>query len=102
MLADAKEDREFPVSELELEGRVKLSPNWTARADARYDFTADRAATAGLRVEWRNECVRVDLSLSRQFTSSTSVRPTTDVGLSVELLGFGGASSPGPARACRG
>lgn len=102
MVADPEQDRDVPVSELELEGRYKINPSWTARANARYDFTADRAAVAGLRMEWRNECLRVDLSLSRQFTSSTSVRPTTDVGLSVELLGFGGASRPGPARACRG
>lgn len=102
MLADASEDRDVPVSELALEGRVQINESWAARANARYDFTADRAATAGLRMEWRNECLKVDLSLSRQFTSSTSVRPVTDVGLTVELLGFGGASRPGPARACRG
>lgn len=101
-LADATEDRDVPISELEVEGRIQLNPSWAARANARYDFTADRAATAGLRMEWRNECLKVDLSLSRQFTSSTSVRAVTDVGLTVELLGFGGASRPGPARACRG
>lgn len=102
VVADPSEDRTVAVSELELEGRYQLNPSWAARANARYDFTADRAATAGLKMEWRNECLKVDLSLSRQFTSSTSVRPTTDVGLTVELLGFGGASRPGPARGCRG
>lgn len=99
--ADPAEARDAPVSELDLAGRFQINDAWSANADLRYDFTADRAATAGLRMEWRNECLRVDLSLSRQFTSSTSVRPTTDLGLSVELLGFGGSSRPGPARGCR-
>lgn len=101
-LADAAEDRDDPVSELVLDGHYDLSAAWTAHFETRYDFTADRAAEAGLSLVWRNECLKVDLSLSRRFTSSTSVQPTTDVGLSVELLGFGGASRAGPARACRG
>ena len=45
---------------------------------------------AGL--QWRNECATIDLSLSRRFTSSTSVRPSTDFDLSVELGGFGGSA----------
>ena len=52
-------------------------------------------------VEFRNECLRMDLSLSRRFTTSTSVSPTTDIGFSVDLLGFGGSAKAGPARACR-
>jgi LPS-assembly protein len=102
MLADADEGRDTPVSELLLDGRVDLSPAWSARLTTSYDFEADRAVSAGLRMGWRNECLKVDLSLSRRFTSSTTVQPTTDVGLSVELLGFGGSTRPGPARACRG
>jgi LPS-assembly protein len=43
-------------------------------------------------VRYTNECVSVDLSLSRRFTSSTNVRPDTGIGLSVELAGFGGTS----------
>ena len=67
----------------------------------RYDFEADRATRAGVGLEFRNECLLVDLSLSRRFTTSTSVKPTTDFGLSVDLLGFGGSAKPGPARRCR-
>ncbi len=53
-------------------------------------------------VEFRNECVAVDLSLSRRFTSSTSVTPTTDFALSVELIGFGSGQKAGPSGQCRG
>lgn len=70
--------------------------------NTRYDFAADRAASAGLNLAFRNECLKLDLAVSRRFTSSTSVRPTTDFGLSVDLLGFGGKAKRGPAAACRG
>ncbi len=99
--ADAAENRLTPISELTLATSYQLTDNWTGRIASRYDFEAERAAKAGLGLTFRNECLLVDLSLSRRFTSSTSVKPTTDFGLSVELLGFGGSSAPGPARQCR-
>lgn len=102
MREDTAEGRAAPVNELLVDGRYDLTEAWSTRVTARYDFEARRAASAGLGLAWRNECMRVDLSLSRRFTSSTSVTPRTDWGLSVELLGFGGSSAPGPARACRG
>jgi LPS-assembly protein len=99
--ADLDENRPLPTSELSLEGNVKLAPAWTAHAASRYDFEAEQMAKAGLGLTFRNECLMVDLSLSRRFTSSTSVTPTTDFGLSVELLGFGSGADPGPSRQCR-
>lgn len=100
-VADLAENRPDPTSELSLYSTYKITPNWTAQFANRYDFQAERAAKAGIGLTYRNECLLVDLSLSRRFTSSTSVQPTTDFGLSVELLGFGGGSAPGPARQCR-
>ncbi len=99
--ADVTEARPDRVAELVFDGRYDLTPAWTGRVTTRYDVLDDRAASAGLSMAYRNECLKVDLSLSRRFTSSTTVRESTDVGLSVELLGFGGATRPGPARACR-
>jgi LPS-assembly protein len=101
MQANPFESRSENIEELLVDARFELGGNWTGQFSTRYDFAAERAASAGLKLAWRNECMSVDLSLSRRFTSSTSVQPTTDVGLSVQLLGFGGAASPGPARACR-
>lgn len=102
VIADEEEGRSDPISEIMLDASVQLSPAWTANAVARYDFIADEAEEAGLTVAWSNECLKVDLYLSRRFLSSTNLDPTTDFGVSVELLGFGGTSGPGPARACRG
>lgn len=99
-VADVTENRPDPTSELAFDAYYKLSEGWTGKASGRYDFEASRATKAGLGLEFKNECVVVDLSLSRRFTSSTSVQPTTDFGLSVELAGFGGGTKAGPARRC--
>jgi len=101
MIADATENRPIDTSEIYLDTRFGLTPNWTAKTTARYDLVAARASDAGLGLEFRNECLTVDLSLSRRFTSSTSVEPTTDFGLAVSLLGFGSGTAAGPARTCR-
>ncbi len=101
MVADPVENRTIETSELYLDGRYALTDNWTSKLAGRYDFVANRATSAGLGLEFRNECMKVDLSLSRRFTSSTSVKPTTDFGFEVALLGFGGSDSAGPARVCR-
>lgn len=100
-VADAVQNRAVPISELTLASSYQITDGWTARLANRYDLQANRAAKAAVGLTFRNECLLVDLSLSRRFTSSTSVTPTTDFGLSVELLGFGGGSDPGPARQCR-
>jgi LPS-assembly protein len=99
-VADASENRLKPTSELTFDAYYKISDGWTSKASGRYDFEADRATRAGIGFEYKNECILVDLSLSRRFTSSTSVEPTTDFGLSVELIGFGSGAKPGPARRC--
>jgi LPS-assembly protein len=89
IVADAAEGRTVPTHELSFDTDYRFAPRWTARAGMRYDIQADRAASARLGLAFRNECITLDLSLSRRFTSSTSVTPTTDVGLKVSLDGFG-------------
>lgn len=101
LLADATEDRPEPASEIVLKAGRNLTRNWTADLGTRYDLRAKRLARAGLELDFRNECIELTLSLSRRYTSSTSVKPSTDFGLSVELLGFGGGSASGPSRVCR-
>jgi LPS-assembly protein len=100
--ADAAENRLTNTAEWVVDGRVRLSQGWTARGSARYDFDARRTTAAALGLEFANECLRVDLTVARRFTTSATVAPTTDFGLSIDLLGFGGARPAGPAgRACR-
>jgi len=100
VVEDLTENRPDRTQELVLDARYDLKSDWSASLSTRYDLIADRATRAGVGLTFTNECINLDLSLSRRYTSSTSVQPTTDFGLSVEFLGIGGKSS-GTARQCR-
>jgi len=100
-VADPLENRLDPTREVTFDARRRLGDNWAGKLSGRYDFVADRGTVAGLGVEFLNECLRLDVSLSRRFTSSTSVTPTTDFSLSLDLVGFGSGVTRGPARTCR-
>lgn len=85
---DPVEGRDAPQSEVWFDGTYDISPGWTAAADMRYDISDDRAIEAGVGLIYRNECVTVDLSIDRSYTSSSSVEPSTSVGFSISLNGF--------------
>lgn len=86
--SDTAESRPTELSEIWLDGSYEVSRGWTAAASLRYDIASDRATRAGLGLTYRNECVTVDLSVSRRYTSSTSIEPTTDFGFTIALSGF--------------
>jgi LPS-assembly protein len=85
---DLAEGRPDPVSEIWFDGSYEVSRRWSASANLRYDTYDSRATTAGLGLVYRNECVKVDISLNRRYTSSTSVEPSTDFGFTISLNGF--------------
>lgn len=85
---DVAEDRTVPVSELTFDGTYLVNSSWTTSANVRYDLEGDRAASAGVGFEYTNECVLVDLTINRRYTSSTSVEPSTSLGFNVSLRGF--------------
>lgn len=100
--SDAAENRNQTVSEWTLDADLVLSRAWSVNLDARYDIAADRPVRGGVGFQWRNECVKIDVSASRRFSSSSNVAPTTTFGLSGSLSGFSaGRSLGGPAAACR-
>ncbi len=83
------EGRDEASSEWDFEGLYRFNRNWSGRAEWRYDFVDDDASEAGLGLSYQNECVTIDLSVSRRFTSSDKVTPTTDFGIGVSFGGFG-------------
>ncbi|MBD3677645.1 MAG: LPS-assembly protein LptD [Rhodobacteraceae bacterium] len=87
--ADLAEDRLEHISEARGNGRYRFKRHWTARVNARYDVNAERMAQAGAGLEYQNECIKMDFSVSRRFTSSTSVSPTTNVEFTLSLGGYG-------------
>lgn len=101
--ADRAAGQDDPISEWAIEAAYVLSDQWTIRADARYDMAADQPARAGFGINWQNECVTVDLSVVRRYTTSETVEPTTDYGLSVTLNGFSaGRQAVAAPPSCRG
>ena len=89
------------VSEWTLDAAFDINDAWTIEADGRYDLAADRPVRAGLGLQWRNECVSVDVSVSRRYTSSSTVDPTTTFGLSGSIGGFStGRAAGGIATGC--
>ncbi len=89
LVADPAEGRTKATSELDLTTGWNVSDGWRLTGSGRYDFLSESATKVGAGVEFRNECAAFDLSLSRRFTSSTTVKPTTEFGLTVRLNGFG-------------
>ncbi|MCP3970324.1 MAG: LPS-assembly protein LptD [Rhodobacteraceae bacterium] len=86
---DPDEGRTGDTSELNFDATYALDRHWTLSANGSYDGNTNNATNAGLGIGYRNECVNIDLSLSRRFTTSTNVTASTDFGFSVSLNGFG-------------
>lgn len=93
MVADPLEGRIDPTSELIFNAGWNLRGNWRSLMGGRYDFNTRQATRAEFGVSYQTECAVVDLSLSRRFTSSTNVQPSTDFSLSVSLVGFGAGTN---------
>jgi len=95
--ADTFETRPLNVSEWTIDTTYHFDQIWSMGMDARYDVKANAPTSTGIQVGWQNECVTVDFSVSRRFTSSTTLNPSTDFGVSVGLNGFNAGGSVGVA-----
>ncbi|MBT8457732.1 MAG: LPS-assembly protein LptD [Rhodobacteraceae bacterium] len=101
--AEPSEGRLEDSSELALDGGYRFDDYWSARGDWRFEADAGRTTAASVGVKYENECIGVDLSLSRRFTSTTTVEPATDITLRVFLTGFGTGGEARPVkRRCGG
>lgn len=99
--ANTAEDRPRPLNEWSLDLGRTFANGWRGRIGWDYDIGTGEWAAARSSLEFRNECLAVDVSLSRRFASSTNLTASTNFGLRVELLGLSGRSPGGAARACR-
>ncbi|MEP5632880.1 MAG: LPS assembly protein LptD [Tateyamaria sp.] len=81
-------DQNEPIGEVAFDGAYRIDRFWTASLDMRYDIEEGRAATAGAGLTYENECVRVGVNLNRSFADSTTIEPSTSLGVSVSLRGF--------------
>lgn len=87
--ADPAEGRPQDMAEWAFDASYEFDNAWAATVDWRYDFEASEPTRAGLSLIYATECVDVEFSLSRRFTTSATLPSATDIGLTVALNGFG-------------
>ncbi|MBL4810988.1 MAG: LPS-assembly protein LptD [Rhodobacteraceae bacterium] len=98
---DSAEGRYAPVSEWSVSAGYQISEHWNIRGDGRYDVANDRLDRTGIGFSWQNECVEVDFSFARRYSSATLETATNDFGFSVNLDGFStGRSRPSATNSC--
>lgn len=79
----------------------RLSSNWRLEGGMTYDIQNNDFVRARAAVTWANDCVEVDFSVSRRFTSSREVNASTSFGLQVRLAGLGATTKlPEATSAC--
>ncbi len=90
------------TDEFGIQGRYRFHPNWEVRGLWRYDGVTRSNLVAEGGITYGNECAEFDLSISRSFTSSDNVPPSTSVRFGLKLAGFGDpAEADWPPRVCR-
>lgn len=89
------------TSELSLDARYRVHPNWEVRGLWRYDLDTGSNLRAGGGVTYGNECAELDLSILRRYTSSDNVPPSTSIGFSLQFAGLGqDGEREWPSRVC--
>jgi LPS-assembly protein len=100
--ADPAEGRNDDLGEWAFDAGYRFDSDWTAGVNWRYDFAEAEPTRAGLRLGYENECVDVELSVSRRYTTSSTLDPATEFGLTLALNGFGATrEGRSQARGCR-
>lgn len=89
------------TNEVALDARVRLHRNWEVRGLWRYDVATSSNLRAGAGITYGNECAEFDLSVSRRYTSSDNLPPSTSFGFNLRLAGIGAnGQNDWPARVC--
>jgi LPS-assembly protein len=89
------------TNEFALDARVRVHPNWELRGLWRYDLAENSNLRAGAGITYGNECAEFNLSVSRRYTTSSNVPPSTSIGFTVRLSGVGdNGERKWPARVC--
>ena len=86
--ADSLEDRATSLSSLALNWQYNFTPNWRSTSEFQFDSTIGKLSKLDFGVRYANECVNINFSASRRFSTSTRLTKQTEFGLSVDLTGF--------------
>lgn len=85
---DPAENANDEISEILLLGGYRIDQNWLTGAQARYDLAQSEPLRLGLNLTYQNECVQVNMSVSRRFTSTSTIEPSTEFGFTLSLTGY--------------
>ncbi|NVO55492.1 LPS-assembly protein LptD [Rhodobacteraceae bacterium B1Z28] len=85
---DPAENANDEISEIWLLGNYQIDRNWLTGAEARYDLSESEPIRLGLDLTYQNECVQVNMSVSRRFTSTSTIEPSTEFGFTLSLTGY--------------
>ncbi len=88
--------------EIGFETSYQFRPQWLFEGEWRYDLVENASIDGSAGLIYGNECIELELSLSRRFTSSTNIQPNTEISLEIRLAGFGTGTRDWPARQCQG
>ena len=99
--ADTLEGRATPLSSLALNWQYSFAPDWQSASDFQFNATNGKLSKLNFGLKYANECVDVNFSASRHFSTSTTFSNKTEFGLSVELSGFSSGVRKAPkSRQC--
>lgn len=87
------ENRPNSSAEWRVDASRVLTDFWTGRAGWRYDIAQNRLAVAQLGLDFRNECLRMEIGLERRFDAASQTGGRTNFGLNIDVLGVGGNPS---------
>ncbi len=87
--------------ELSLKGRYRIGDHWAINGEWRHNLGMGSDIFAATGLEYGNECIDMNFSVSRTFTTSNNVPPATRYGLLVRLAGLGSnGERKWPTRKC--
>lgn len=85
VVAGASEER----TETTIGAKYRWGDYWSANASWRHNFNSGSPIEGAFNLTYENECVRINLSYSLDYTTSVIVQPTKEIGLTIALTGLG-------------
>ena len=85
---DADDLNNKSLSSVAVDWNYQLTSDWQSNSKIQIDTNIGRLSKLELGVKYENECVDVNLSTSRSFSTSSTLLDKTDFTLSVELTGY--------------
>ncbi len=102
LVADTEESLDDDVHEAVFTAGYEFNRHWLGAIESRWDILDETISRTDFDLTYRNECIAVDLSVSRRYENSNYIEPTYDFGLEISLQGFGSNDSSRYARSCPG